>query len=132
MKHFQWSVRVYYEDTDAGGVVYHASYLAFYERARTEMLRACNFNQQLLLERKIAFVVRKMSIDYKLPARLDDKLDILTEIVASTATRLTFKQTILNAAQQVINSAEVLVVCVDTELMKPIALPESIVMELMQ
>ena len=132
MKHFEWPVRVYYENTDAGGVVYHASYLAFYERARTEMLRACNYHQQILLEKKIAFVVRKMSIDYKRPARLDDKLNILTEIVASSATRLTFKQTIINAAHQLINSAEVLVVCVDTELMKPIALPESIVMELMQ
>lgn len=132
MKQFHWPIRVYYEDTDAGGVVYHASYLAFYERARTEMLRACNYNQKILLENKIAFVVRKLSINYKRPARLDDKLDILTEIVARTATRLTFNQAIFNAEQELINNAEVLVVSVDTELMKPIALPESIVTELMQ
>lgn len=132
MRQFQWPVRVYYQDTDAGGVVYHANYLAFYERARTELLRTCNYHQQILLEKKIAFVVRKVTVDYKRPARLDDELNIFTEIVASTATRLTFNQTIINAAQQVINNAEVLVVCVDTELMKPIALPESIVMELTQ
>nr|MBA2815183.1 Acyl-CoA thioester hydrolase YbgC [Candidatus Pantoea persica] len=55
---FRWPVRVYYEDTDAGGVVYHASYIAFYERARTEMLRQRHFSQQTLLEQQIAFVVR--------------------------------------------------------------------------
>lgn len=61
---FRWPVRVYYEDTDAGGVVYHASYVAFYERARTEMLRHHHFSQQVLLAERVAFVVRKMTLEY--------------------------------------------------------------------
>ena len=68
---FRWPVRVYYEDTDAGGVVYHASYVAFYERARTEMLRHHHFSQQVLLAERVAFVVRKMTLEYFAPARLD-------------------------------------------------------------
>ncbi len=68
---FRWPVRVYYEDTDAGGVVYHASYVAFYERARTEMLRHHHFSQQVLLEERVAFVVRKMTLEYFAPARLE-------------------------------------------------------------
>ncbi len=59
---FRWPVRVYYEDTDAGGVVYHASYVAFYERARTEMLRHRHFSQQDLLAEHVAFVVRRMTV----------------------------------------------------------------------
>ncbi|WP_445663126.1 YbgC/FadM family acyl-CoA thioesterase [Enterobacter soli] len=90
---FQWPVRVYYEDTDAGGVVYHASYVAFYERARTEMLRHHHFSQQVLLAERVAFVVRKMTLEYFAPARL---------------------------------------VCVDPLIMKPRALPKSIVAEFKQ
>ena len=60
---FRWSVRVYFEDTDAGGVVYHASYVALYERARTEMLRQHHFNQQALLEKQVGFVVRRITVD---------------------------------------------------------------------
>ena len=70
---FHYSARVYYEDTDAGGVVYHARYLHFLERARTEYLRTFNFSQQeLLKEEKGAFVVKSMHIDYRIPAKLDD------------------------------------------------------------
>ncbi|VFS64256.1 Acyl-CoA thioester hydrolase YbgC [Raoultella planticola] len=76
------AVRVYYEDTDAGGVVYHASYVAFYERARTEMLRHHHFSQQVLLAERVAFVVRKMTLEYFAPARLDDMLEIQTEITS--------------------------------------------------
>ena len=72
---FTFPVRVYYEDTDAGGVVYHARYLHFFERARTEYLRTLNFSQQSLLqEQQLAFVVKTMSIDYCIPAKLDDIL----------------------------------------------------------
>lgn len=76
----QWPVRVYYEDTDAGGVVYHARYVAFFERARTEMLRSLGQQQQTLLQHNVAFVVRRMTVDYRSPARLDDLLSVETEI----------------------------------------------------
>ncbi|WP_075180728.1 tol-pal system-associated acyl-CoA thioesterase [Pantoea sp. 1.19] len=129
---FTWPVRVYYEDTDAGGVVYHASYLAFYERARTEMLRQRNFHQQTLLEQQVAFVVRRMSIDYRAAARLDDLLEVQSEVVALRRTGMTFIQRIVNAEGQVLNEAEVLIACINPHLMKPIALPESIVAEFKQ
>jgi len=129
---FRWSVRVYYEDTDAGGVVYHASYLAFYERARTEMLRQHHFNQQALLEEQVAFVVRRMTIDFVAAARLDDLLDIQSEVTAMTRATMTFSQRIVNAEGKVLNEAEVLIACINPHLMKPIALPKSIVAEFKQ
>ena len=129
---FRWPVRVYYEDTDAGGVVYHASYVAFYERARTEMLRQHHFNQQDLLAERIAFVVRRMTVDYLAPARLDDLLEIQSEITSMRGTSMVFTQRIVNADGRILNEAEVLIVCVDLLSMKPRALPKSIVAEFKQ
>jgi len=129
---FRWPVRVYYEDTDAGGMVYHASYVAFYERARTEMLRECGFSQQQLLAERIAFVVSKMTLDYLAPARLDDLLEIQCEVKSLRGASMLFSQRIVNAENQIINQAEVLIVCVDSSLMKPRALPKSIVAEFKQ
>jgi acyl-CoA thioester hydrolase len=129
---FRWPVRVYYEDTDAGGVVYHASYLAFYERARTEMLRQHHFNQQALLEEQVAFVVRRMTVDFIAAARLDDLLEIQSEVTAMTRATMTFSQRIVNAEGKVLNEADVLIACINPHLMKPIALPKSIVAEFKQ
>ncbi|THD29504.1 tol-pal system-associated acyl-CoA thioesterase [Pantoea dispersa] len=129
---FRWPVRVYYEDTDAGGVVYHASYLAFYERARTEMLRQHHFNQQALLEEQVAFVVRRVTVDFIAAARLDDLLEIQSEVTAMTRATMTFSQRIVNAEGKVLNEADVLIACINPHLMKPIALPKSIVAEFKQ
>lgn len=129
---FRWPVRVYYEDTDAGGVVYHASYIAFYERARTEMLRQHHFNQQTLLEQQICFVVRRMTVDYLAAARLDDLLEIQSEVTSMTRATMTFSQRIVNHEGKVLNEAEVLIACINPHLMKPIALPKSIVAEFKQ
>lgn len=130
---FRWPVRIYYEDTDAGGVVYHARYVAFYERARTEMLRQRNFYQQKLLHNKrIAFAVRRMTVDYLAPARLDDMLEVQSEITGMRGASLTFAQRILDSDGKLLNGAEVLVVCVDPHKMKPVALPKSIVAEFKQ
>jgi len=129
---FQWPVRVYYEDTDAGGVVYHASYIAFYERARTEMLRQRHFNQQTLLEQQVAFVVRKMTVEYIAAARLDDLLIVESHVSAMSRASMTFAQRIVNEEGKVLNEAEVLIACINPHLMKPIALPKSIVAEFKQ
>jgi acyl-CoA thioester hydrolase len=129
---FRWPVRVYYEDTDAGGVVYHASYIAFYERARTEMLRERHFNQQSLLEQQIAFVVRRMTVDYIAAARLDDLLEVQSEVTTMSRATMTFRQRIVNTEGKVLNEAEVLIACINPHLMKPIALPKSIVAEFKQ
>ncbi|WJV55224.1 tol-pal system-associated acyl-CoA thioesterase [Prodigiosinella aquatilis] len=131
-KVFRWPVRVYFEDTDAGGVVYHARYVAFYERARTEMLRKHGFYQQSLLEEHIAFAVRKIAVEYLAPARLDDLLEVQSEIVLMRGASLTFAQRILNLHGSVLSHAEVLIACIDPHQMKPIALPKSIVAEFKQ
>ena len=130
MKQFNWNARVYYEDTDAGGVVYHARYLAFYERARTEMLRQLDISQQTLLQAGIAFVVKKMDISYDFPARLDDMLSISTKIEQIRKASIIFKQTILNQNKQIISSADVVIACVNMTKMKPCALPKSLFLEL--
>ena len=129
MKQFNWNARVYYEDTDAGGVVYHARYLAFYERARTEMLRQLDINQQKLLQEGIAFVVKKMDISYDFPARLDDMLTISTQVEQIRKASIIFKQTILNQNKQIISNADVVIACVNMTKMKPCALPKLLVLE---
>lgn len=115
-------IRVYYEDTDAGGVVYHARYLHFFERARTEWLRQLGFSQQVLLQDKLAFVVKKMEIDYKLPARLDDLLTVKSRVLEMKGAKIVFEQTLWHG-EICLNQAFVTVACVNLEKMKPIALP---------
>ncbi|CDH04748.1 Acyl-CoA thioester hydrolase ybgC [Xenorhabdus bovienii str. oregonense] len=129
---FRWPIRVYYEDTDASGVVYHAQYLAFYERARTEMLREKGFHQKYMLDEQIGFVVSRMTVDYRKPARLDDLLVVESEITNIRGASLTFTQRIVDCHGVAISSAESLVVCVNSSQMKPIALPKSIVAEFKQ
>ncbi|PHI41247.1 tol-pal system-associated acyl-CoA thioesterase [Actinobacillus succinogenes] len=123
---FPFPVRVYYEDTDAGGVVYHARYLHFYERARTEFLRTLNFSQQTLLEeRKIAFVVKSMKIDYCIPAKLDDFLSVETEVAEVKGATIIFTQS-LKRDENILSTATVKVACVDLGKMKPTALPKEV------
>ena len=119
-------IRIYYEDTDAGGVVYHARYLHFFERARTEYLRSIGFTQQVLLrEQQIAFVVKSLVIDYKFPAKLDDWLFVETEIVAINGATILFKQ-YLKRDTDVLSMADVKVACVDLNKMKPVAIPDEL------
>lgn len=120
---FQFPVRVYYEDTDAGGVVYHARYLHFFERARTEYLRTLDFSQQVLLnERNLVFVVKSMAIDYRFPARLDDLLSVETEVSELKGATILFTQW-LKRDELILCTATVKVACVDLGKMKPMALP---------
>ncbi|CDG17049.1 tol-pal system-associated acyl-CoA thioesterase [Xenorhabdus doucetiae] len=129
---FRWPIRVYYEDTDASGVVYHARYLVFYERARTEMLREKGFHQQPMLDEQVGFVVSRMTIDYRKPAKLDDELVVESEVTNIRGASLTFIQRIVDCNGVVINSTECLVVYVNSSQMKPMALPKSIVAEFKQ
>lgn len=129
MNQFEWNARVYYEDTDAGGVVYHARYLAFYERARTEMLRQINISQHALLKENIAFFVKKMDINYHFAAKLDDMLTIHSKIEQVKKASIMFSQNIYNQKLQLISSANVIIACVDIIKMKPCALPKSLVAE---
>lgn len=129
---FCWPIRIYYEDTDAGGVVYHARYAHFFERARTEMLREKGFEQQKLRKENLAFVVRKMTIDYLHPAKLDDLLTVETTITYVQLTSLAFFQRLINQKGKEICTAEIVTVSIDTFKMKPARFPESIVAEFKQ
>jgi acyl-CoA thioester hydrolase len=95
MSEFNWSQRVYYEDTDAGGVVYHANYLKFMERARTEWLRHLSFEQTYLKEQyQLIFVVRQITMDYLKPARFNDLLQITTQVHKKGKVSMTLHQQI--------------------------------------
>ena len=129
---FHWPVVVYYEDTDAGGVVYHSNYLKYFERARTELLRSVGVSQQNLLEQNIGFVVRHMDIDFLQGAKLDDHLTVTTHISELKRASLTFCQEIVNLNGQILCKASVKVACVNSQKMKPQAIPSSIIAELNQ
>lgn len=124
MNNFVWPVRVYYEDTDGGGVVYHANYLKFMERARTEWLRSLGFDQTALRrDPGILFVVREVRLKYKKPACFNDALEVVTELTGSGRSLLEFRQVIVRG-EEVLTEAAVEVVCVDAERFKPVAIPQ--------
>lgn len=127
---FCWPVRVYYEDTDSGGVVYYANYLKFLERARTEWFRNLSFSQnQLLQQQGIAFMVRSVNMTYHSPARLDELLCVNTWLARQRRVSLTFTQQIMRE-QQLLCDAEIEVACVDTQRLKPIQVPTELIAEL--
>lgn len=123
-------MRVYYEDTDAGGVVYHSNYLNFYERARTEYLRKLGFEQDVLLDQGLAFVVRKCELDYLVAARFNDQLIVTVEIAQLKRASIVFKQKITTIDGNLLSTARVVVVSVALEKMKPTAIPSLILKEL--
>lgn len=124
MGSFSWPVRVYYEDTDAGGVVYYANYLRFMERARTEWLRALGFEQDRLRDEGILFAVRTVAIDYLRPARFNQQLDVVSEIDVITRASITFRQRILHG-ETCLSEAKVKVVCLDAVRFQPRGIPVS-------
>jgi acyl-CoA thioester hydrolase len=122
-----WPIRVYYEDTDAAGVVYHSNYLKYMERARTEWLRSAGFSQPVLAkDLGVVFVVSSMSVNFKAPAKFDDQLAVKSQIQESSGTRFQFGQTIINSDDKLICSAEINIVCVDASTFKPKRIPELI------
>ena len=122
---FVWPVRVYYEDTDAAGVVYYANYLKFMERARTEWLRALGVEQTTLRdELGVVFVVRHVTVDYLKPARFNDALQVLTRIKRLSPARIRFAQSIQGECTLV--TSEIEVVCVNALTFKPVKIPDHI------
>lgn len=126
MKEFTWPVRVYYEDTDAGGVVFYANYLKFFERVRTEMLRSVGFEQdRLIIEQNLIFVVRSVKVEYLKPARFNDLLDVNAKVIEYKKTNFTFEQSITRQ-QDLLCTAEVRIACLDSQSMKPKLIPSAI------
>ena len=123
-KVFSWPVRVYFQDTDAGGVVYHAAYVNFMERARTEWLRTFGYsNAGLMKELGVVFVVRSMKLDYLKPALLDDLLTVTAQIKEIGRSRVVLVQTVLRG-EEVLVEGEVHLVCVNVQTFKPVSVPD--------
>jgi acyl-CoA thioester hydrolase len=131
MTEFSWPVRVYYEDTDAGGVVYYANYLRYLERARTEMLRALGFEQdKLAQDHNIIFIVRKVTIDYLKPAIFNEELTVNARITGLRKASMLFEQTIFNKQNDMLCQAEIKIACINNKTMKPVSIPAFIISEL--
>lgn len=131
MQTFEWPVRVYYEDTDAGGVVYYANYLKFFERTRTEMLRTLGYEQDVLRTAKnILFVVRTATIDYLTPARFNDVLTISASLAEIKRTRLLFTQAATREGI-VVCQAQITIACINATTMRPTAIPQPLLAQLL-
>jgi len=129
---FHWPVRVYWEDTDAGGVVYYANYLRFMERARSEWLRAYGFEQDVLRDASgVVFVVRRVEVDYLSPARFNDQIDVSVELQELGRASLSVEQTLTRGATRLV-SAQVTLACVDAVRFKPVKIPLPILQALTQ
>jgi len=123
---FTLPVRVYFEDTDAGGIVYHARYLYFLERARTEWLRDLGFNQSELQKQNVVFVIRDMQIKWQAPARLDDELLVSVRVDRIKNASMVMSQTITSGNVTHV-SATVTIACLQGSTMKPMAIPQDII-----
>lgn len=129
---FTWTIRVYYEDTDTGGIVYYANYLKFFERARTEWLRKAGFEQRAMLqEHGLQFVVAQVECDFRRPAKLDDVLEIDVRVAQAGRASIVFSQT-ASRGVEVLATARVRVGCIDTARFAPAALPVAMLEALKQ
>lgn len=127
MKEFVWPVRVYYEDTDSGGVVYYANYLRFMERARTEYLRHFGFEQdQLIADEGVIFAVRSIEVDYRRPARFNELLEVSACVLQRGGASITFHQEIRRNGD-VLCSGKVKIASLEAGTMRPVPIPRKIV-----
>ena len=123
-------MRVYYQDTDAGGVVFHGRYLEFMERARTELLNAAGFDlARIAREQRLMFLVFRISITYHQPALLNDMLGASAEVAKMGRASVTFRQRVERGAELLVE-AEVTLALVDCDRMKPARFPQSLAKEL--
>ena len=124
---FLWPVRVYYEDTDSGGVVYYANYLKFMERARTEMLRSFGFEQdELIKEKNVIFAVHSLSVQYKKPAVFNDELIVKTKISHCGRASFDFSQSVVRASDEsLLCEADIKVACINAVKFSPTVIPKT-------
>ncbi|MEH6800007.1 MAG: tol-pal system-associated acyl-CoA thioesterase [Halopseudomonas sabulinigri] len=121
---FELRARVYFEDTDAGGIVYYVNYLKFMERARTELVRTLGFDQSALQRENVIFVVHSVTARYHAPARLDDELVVSAAVLETKRASIRFRQQVKRADGKLLCEGEVLVACVSADRYRPRAIPE--------
>jgi acyl-CoA thioester hydrolase len=126
---FSWPIRVYWEDTDGGGVVYHASYLRFLERGRSEWLRALGVGQQALREtHDLVFAVRAVQMDFLAPARLDDELSVSVELIEVRSASLRFRQSLRRESDgAILVEAQVRAACLTASTFRPKPIPPGLI-----
>ena len=130
-REFSIPIRVYIEDTDAGGIVYYVNYLKFMERSRTEFFRALGYHKPAILDEGLLLVVHSAQIDYHRAARLDDELSVTTGIIKLARSYVEFKQQVFRK-QELLCTGMVRVACVDAAAMKPRAIPAHMHQQLAQ
>ena len=132
MQEYSWPVRVYYEDTDSGGVVYYANYLKFMERARTEWLRSLGFEQDRLIQQhQVLFAVRSVQIEYLQPARFNDALTVSVRLSDMGRASMSLTQSIRRVnTEKPLCTGSVKIVSLNSGTFKPVAIPTSIMQEL--
>ena len=123
---FSHKLRVYIEDTDAGGIVYYVNYLKFMERARTEFMRSLGYGKNYIFSSDLMFVVRDVAVTYMLPARLDDELEVTASIAQVRGAMIVFHQCV-RRGEEVLAKGEVTIACVGREGIKPRRLPPEMV-----
>ena len=126
---FSHQLRVYIEDTDAGGIVYYVNYLKFMERARTEFMRSLGYGTGYIFSSDLMFVVHGVAVTYNLPARLDDELEVTASVVQVRGAALVFQQTV-RRRDELLARGEVTVACVDRSSVKPRRLPTEMATQL--
>ncbi len=122
MGQFELPLRVYIEDTDAGGIVYYVNYLKFMERSRTEFLRALGYDRPAILEGGLLLVVHSAEVSYQRPARLDDQLRVTSQVTKLARTYVEFTQQVLRD-EVLLCEGKIRIACVQADIMKPAALP---------
>ena len=131
---FSWAIRVYYEDTDAGGIVFYANYLKFFERARTEWLRAAGVEQLALMDAHgVMFVVKSTTVDYHAPAKLDDelKLTVVVERLGRASIQFVQEAWRINGTQaQLLTTGRIKVGCVDSSAFRPCQIPAEVLLKI--
>jgi len=120
---FYWPVRVYIEDTDAGGIVFYVNYLKYMERARTECLRALGFGKTAIFNDQAMFVVHSLNVDYKQSAKLDELLQVEAHIMQLKRSSVIFRQNVWRD-NELLCAANIKIACVDPQAMKPVAIPD--------
>lgn len=131
MQKFSIPVRVYIEDTDAGGIVYYVNYLKFMERSRTEFLRGFGYDKPAILEGGLLMVVHSAQVNYRRPARLDNLLSVTAQVSKLARTYIEFHQQVLHG-EELLCDGLIRIACVDVESMKPSALPTAMYQQLNQ
>ena len=125
-RNFVYPLRIYYEDTDAAGMVYYANYLKFMERARTEWLRSLGFEQSRMVETHgVAFVARSAAVEYLRPARLDDALEVVNTLESLGRAQVVFDQRV-RRGEEILATGRMRIACVDPGCGRPVALPPSL------